>query len=87
MRKQSTRPMNEDIQPITRLSIARFRLNHCVEQMQAHEKAMAEHKAVLDALFDKEIDLIHEVRSLALSEKISRTGRNQHDINDGSTKQ
>jgi hypothetical protein len=79
--------MNEDIQPITRLSIARFRLNHCVEQMQAHEKAMAEHKAVLDALFDKEIDLIHEVRSLALSEKISRTGRNQHDINDGSTKQ
>ena len=81
--------MNEDIQPITRLSMARFRLNYCVEQMQAHEKAIAEHKAALDALFDKRIDLIHEVRSLVLSEKISRTlnGRNQHDINDGSTKE
>jgi hypothetical protein len=41
--------------------------------MQAHEKAIAEHKAALDALFDKRIDLIHEVRSLVLSEKISRT--------------
>jgi hypothetical protein len=65
--------MNEDIPPITRLSMARFRLNHCLKQMQAHEKAIAEHKAALDALFDKRIDLIHEVRSLALSEKISRT--------------
>jgi hypothetical protein len=73
VRKQSTRPMNEDIQLITRLSMARFRLNHCVEQMRAHEKAIAEHKAALDALFDKRIDLIHEVRSLMLSEKISRT--------------
>lgn len=65
--------MNEDIEPITRLSIARFRLKHCLEQMQAHEKAIAEHKAALDALFDEQIDLIHEVRSLALSENISRT--------------
>jgi len=64
--------MNEDIQLITRLSMARFRLNHCVEQMQAHEKVIAEHKAALDALFDKRIYLIHEVRSLALSQKISR---------------
>jgi hypothetical protein len=57
--------------------------------MQAHEKAIAEHKAALDALFDKQIDLIHEVRSLALSEKISRTlnGRNQHNTNDGSIKE
>ena len=46
--------MNEDIQLITRLSMARFRLNYCVEQMQAHEKAIAEHKAALDALFDSE---------------------------------
>ena len=81
--------MSEDIQPITRLTMARFRLNHCVEQMQAHEKAIAEHKAALDALFDKQIDLIHEVRSLALSERISRpsTERNQRDTNDGRTKE
>ena len=65
--------MNEDIQPITRLSMTRFRLNHCLEQMQAHEKAITEHEAALDALFDKQIDLIHELRSLTLSEKISRT--------------
>ena len=64
--------MNEDIQLITQLSMARFRLNYCVDQMQAHEKAIAEHKTALDALFDKRIDLIHEVRSLLLSEKISR---------------
>jgi hypothetical protein len=63
--------MNEDIQPITRLSMARFRLNHCISEMQAHEKAIAEHKAALDALFEKRIDLIHEVRSLMLSEKLS----------------
>ena len=65
--------MNEDIQPITRLSMARFRLNHCISEMQAHEKAIGEHKAALDALFEKRIDLIHEVRSLALSEKLSTT--------------
>ena len=63
--------MNKDIQPITRLSMARFRLNHCISEMQAHEKAIAEHKAALDALFEKRIDLIHEVRSLILSEKLS----------------
>ena len=65
--------MNEDIQPIIRLSMARFRLNQCINEMQAHEKAIAEHKAALDALFQKRIDLIHEVRSLALSEKFSTT--------------
>jgi hypothetical protein len=69
--------MNEDIQLITRLSMARFRLNHCVEQMQAHEKAIAEHKAALDALFDKRIDLIHEVRSLALSQKIQESSNGE----------
>ena len=65
--------MNQDIQPITRLSMVQFRLNHCIREMQAQEKAIAEHKAALDALFDKQIALIHEVRSLALSENISRT--------------
>ena len=53
--------------------MVQFRLNHCIREMQAQEKAIAEHKAALDALFDKQIALIHEVRSLALSENISRT--------------
>jgi hypothetical protein len=69
--------------------MARFRLNYFLEQMQAHEKAIAEHKAALDALFDKQIGLIHEVRSLALSEEISRTLKEKEpaDTNDGSTKE
>jgi hypothetical protein len=80
--------MNKDIPAITRLSMARFRLNYCLEQMQAHEKAIAKHKAV-DALFDKQVDLIHEVRSLALSEKMSKTLKEKEpaDTNDGSTKE
>jgi phage shock protein A len=81
--------MNKDIPAITRLSMARFRLNYCLEQIQAHEKAIAKHKAALDALFDKQVDLIHEVRSLALSEKISKTLKEKEpaDTNDGSTKE
>ena len=73
--------MNKDIPAITRLSMARFRMKYCLEQMQAHEKSIAEQKAALDALFDKQIDLIHEVRSLALSEKISRTLKEKEPAN------